>query len=154
MPEISRYNEISNVMDEKKQKQKKKRKKKRKEKAETWTHNAFHRNFNDSSDECCNLNLNGQYIRYRSSNTSNSRSDVSQLMRRNAARKKRPIDINCKQRPIHHVKSIQRIVRSNIESGKRLSQLYQIIADLHIAFGVHVTIIHVIRCHRRPAIFA
>lgn len=68
-------------------------------------------------------------------------------------RAKEWIDINCKQCPIHHVKSIQRIVRSNIESNKRLPQLYQIIADLHIAFGVHVTIIHVIRCHRRPAIF-
>lgn len=62
-------------------------------------------------------------------------------------RAKEWIDINCKQCPIHHVKSIQRIVRSNIESNKRLPQLYQIIADLHIAFGVHVTIIHVIRCH-------
>lgn len=67
MPEISRYNEISNVIDE--EKKKKKNEKERKEKAETWAHNAFHRNFNYSSDECCNLNLNGQYVRYRDRRT-------------------------------------------------------------------------------------
>lgn len=66
------------------------------------------------------------------------------------------IDFNCRagdQSRARHVKSIQRIERAHIGLCKRLSQLYQIIADLHIALAMHVTIIHVIRCHPRPAIF-